>query len=80
MPLHTWRRQHGPDIVCQAEPVEGIGTWRASTWLVANPAVRIALPTALKRLESAQAKADALARDTFGHTCQIETCGHWLPQ
>jgi hypothetical protein len=70
MSLRTWRRQHGPDIVCQAEPVEVIGTWRVST----------TLPTAMKMLVSAQKKADTLARNTFGHTCEVETCGHWIPQ
>jgi hypothetical protein len=80
MSLRTWRRQHGPDIVCQAEPVEGIGTWRVSTWLVSNPTISVTLPTAMKMLVSAQKKADTLARNTFGHTCEVETCGHWIPQ
>jgi hypothetical protein len=80
MPLRTWRRQHGPDIVCQAEPVQGIGSWRVSIWLVSNPTVAVTLPTADMLLESAQAKADALVRNTFGHICEPETCGHWMPQ
>jgi uncharacterized membrane protein len=80
MLLHTWRRKHGPDTVCQAKPVDGIGTWRVSAWLVSNATVAVTLPTAVKMLEFAHAKADALARNTFGHTCEVETCGQWLPQ
>ena len=35
--LRTWRRHHAGDIIAEVKPVEGIGTWEASAWPVAEP-------------------------------------------
>jgi hypothetical protein len=78
MPLHTWQRQHGPDILSQVESVEQMGTWRPSVWLVKDPAVVVSAPAGLTQLQAAQARADALARKTFNHRCNMDTCGVWL--
>jgi hypothetical protein len=80
MSLHVWRRQHGGECLAQVEPVEGFGTWRIALCLMTNPKQRIITePTALRRLEAAQAEADGLARRTFDHTCAPDTCGVWHP-
>ena len=78
-PLRMWRRLHRPDIVCQVEPMDGIGLWTVSVWRTPNPTVivRALRPEAL--LISAQTKADDLAQTTFRHTCGVDTCGDWLP-
>jgi hypothetical protein len=77
MPLHTWRRQHGPDLVAQVTPVEGLGTWDASAWPVSAPADVARSPRKIADLVSAQATADHLVRRTFDHTCDLHTCGDW---
>ena len=77
MPLHTWRRQHGPDLIAEVTPLEGLGTWDASAWLATNPTVVARSPRKIVDLISAQATADQLARQTFDHTCNPHTCGDW---
>jgi hypothetical protein len=79
MPLHAWRRRHGPHIVSQVEPIEGLGIWSASAWLTSNPTVIVRTQRPLHLLTAAHAKADALARITFDHCCDIDTCSEWLP-
>lgn len=74
----TWRRSHGPDIVTEVA-TDGRGYWLASTWLIANPTVRITVRQATVARTSACAKADALARKTFDHVCDLSRCGDWLP-
>jgi hypothetical protein len=78
MPLHTWRRQHGPDILAQVVPTEGLDVWEASASLVSNPSVFVRSPRKIETLTSAQAVADHLARKTFDHTCYHHVCGDWL--
>jgi hypothetical protein len=78
MPLHTWRRQHGPDLVAQVTPLEGLGTWDASAWLVRSPTEAARSPRKIAELTSAQATADHLARTAFGHTCDPHECGDWM--
>jgi hypothetical protein len=56
-----------------------MGTWRPSTWLVTDPTIVVGGPAGFVLLQSAQAKADALARKTFNHKCDIDTCGVWHP-
>jgi hypothetical protein len=77
--LHTGRRRHGANIVCETVPVDGIRTWRVSAWFVADPAASIRLPTTINFLQFAQAIADALVREKFDHRCDVETCGQWSP-
>jgi hypothetical protein len=78
MPLHTWRRHHGPDVVAQVAPEEGLGLWAISTWLASNPSVVVNSPRKIASLTSAQGLADHLARETFDHVCDLERCGDWM--
>jgi hypothetical protein len=78
MALHTWRRQHGPQIVAQVEPDEkGLDTWRASAWSTTDPRRIARSERYFNALVSARAMADHLARTAFHHTCDVETCGVW---
>jgi hypothetical protein len=74
----VWQRSHGPDIVSEVQ-ADGRGRWTASTWLRHNPTVVVRTPKASESRDSACAKADALARKTFDHTCDLKPCGAWLP-
>jgi hypothetical protein len=78
MPLHTWRRQHGPDIVAEVSPIKGLGQWDACAWLVKDPSAVAKSPRKIAALMSAQAAADHLARTTFDHTCDPHGCGDWM--
>ena len=75
--LRTWRRHHAGDIIAEVKPVEGIGSWEASTWLVAEPSKVERAPRSFSMLTEAQSVADALATTAFDHQC-IPTCGKWL--
>ena len=75
--LRTWRRLHSGDIIAQVKPVEGIGTWEASTWAVTEPAKVERAPRSFSMLTEAQSVADAIATTAFGHQCTA-TCGPWL--
>jgi hypothetical protein len=77
---HTWRRQHGAQIVAQVEPdLHGLGTWRACAWSTNEPPLMAQNPRFFNAFVSAKAEADHLARTTFKHTCDIDTCGVWTP-
>jgi hypothetical protein len=75
--LRTWRRHHAGDIIAEVKPVEGIGTWEASAWLVAEPSKVERAPRSFSMLTEAQSVADALATTAFDHECG-PTCGKWL--
>ena len=75
--LRTWRRHHSGDIIAQVKPVEGIGTWEASAWPVAELSQVERAPRSFSMLTEAQSAADALATTAFGHQCTA-TCGKWL--
>jgi len=75
--LRTWRRHHSGDMIAQVKPVEGIGTWEASAWLVAEPSKVERSPRSFSMLTEAQSAADALATTAFDHQCTV-TCGKWL--
>jgi len=75
--LRTWRRHHAGDIIAEVKPVEGIGTWEASAWLVAEPSKVERAPRSFSMLTEAQSAADALATTAFDHQC-APTCGKWL--
>ena len=77
MPLHTWRRRHGQEIVAQIKSLEGLGVWQACTWMTSDPVVMVRSPRQAMAFLTAQATADLLARSTFGHTCAIHTCDDW---
>jgi hypothetical protein len=74
--LHTWRRHHGSEIVAEVAPGAGFSTWHASAWRISNPVVR--RPRQFTVLMSAQAAADRLARNSFDHICDLDTCGVWM--
>jgi hypothetical protein len=73
-----WRRHHGNAIIAEVR-ADGRGAWSAAVWLRINPTVAICTPKQLESRESACAKADALTRRTFDHTCETATCGNWFP-
>src|SRR4029077_16189777 len=75
--LRTWRWLHAGDIIAEVKPVEGIGTWEASAWLVVEPSKVERAPRSFSMLTEAQSVADALAATAFGHQCTA-TCGTWL--
>jgi hypothetical protein len=77
MGLHSWRRFHGANIVARVDP-NPFGLWDAS---VGTTLESSSAPVALKYrlLTSAQAAADHAARTRFNHTCDLGTCGDWLP-
>jgi hypothetical protein len=77
-PLHRWRRRHGAGIVAQVTPIEGIGQWDVSAWLVRDPSAVVATSRKIGLLMSAQAAADHLARTAFDHTCHLDGCGDWM--
>ena len=71
----AWRRHHGHDIVAEVT-IDGRGLWSVAALRQSNPTVK--LRTAKRRSwDSACAKADALARHAFAHTC-LATCGDWF--
>jgi hypothetical protein len=78
MALDTWRRHHGSEIVAQVAPVAGFSTWHASAWSISHPARIVRRLGQFDVLMSAQAAADHLARRTFDHTCDLDTCGDWM--
>ena len=79
MEIQAWRRVHGWNVVCQVDAVNRDDEWRLSTWLVSNPTGIVRSPITVRHLHAAQAQADDLARTTFDHTCDVETCDIWLP-
>jgi len=74
----AWRRHHGPDIIAEVI-VNARGCWLATAWYRTAPTVirRAGRPRASRN--SACAKADALARQTFAHSCEPGLCGVWFP-
>jgi hypothetical protein len=78
MPLHSWRRLHGANIIAQVDP-HPLGTWEAFT----RRADAFSQPVPLKHryhlLTRAQAAADRAARGRFRHKCDVSTCGVWRP-
>ena len=79
MALRSWRRLHGTDIVAQVDP-NPLGTWQAKACKAGQP------PEPADKsqrqyplLTAAQAAADYAARTRFKHTCDVSTCGVWLP-
>jgi hypothetical protein len=70
------QRRHAGGIVAQ---VEQQGVWRGSAWVVSdrvNSARHVDHP--LPFMQSAQAAADALAREISHHVCTEDECGEWV--
>jgi hypothetical protein len=71
----AWRRHHGDDIVAYVT-FDGRGLWSVATSSRSSPTVK-RRAAKLQSWDAACAKADALARRAFAHTC-LSTCGDWL--
>ncbi len=78
MPVRSWRRLHGTDLVVQVDPVPGFGTWAVRAWAENGP-VGESSPHQFPLLTFAQAAADHMVGRRFKHRCTPETCGDWLP-
>jgi hypothetical protein len=74
----TWERSHGADIVAEAAG-NGRGKWGARAWLRSNATVVVRSQKFFESRDSAFAKADALARKSFDHVCDVNICGDWGP-
>jgi hypothetical protein len=79
--LRVWRRQHGPDLVAEVAPIQGMGTWRACARRLRSTG-RHELVDHAKRsfslLADAQAAADELLQQHYKHRCG-HACGEWGP-
>jgi hypothetical protein len=74
----VWQRAHGPDIVTEVA-ADHNGFWVARAFLRSDPTCVVRTPKPLNSIHSACAKADALARMTFIHVCDVPACGNWGP-
>jgi hypothetical protein len=72
-----WRRQHADQVIAEVVPVEGLGTWHVCARYTGVPERRESDDRSFMMLVEAHEAADALARDAFGHVCDIR-CGTWL--
>ena len=79
MPVRTWRRLHGTDLIAQVDPVAGFGTWTAQACVETDPLRSEVSPRQFELLTSAQATADHMVRERFNHRCDFAMCGEWLP-
>jgi hypothetical protein len=79
MPLRSWRRLHGGDLVGQVDPIPGFGTWGVSVWAEPGSAGRHAIGRRFELLNEAQAAADQAVRQHFNHRCDGHACSEWLP-
>ena len=79
--LRVWRRHHGPDLVAEVAPIQGMGTWRACARRLRSTG-RHELVAHAKRsfslLADAQAGADELLQKHYHHRCD-HACGEWGP-
>ena len=78
MTKFVWRRQHGTAIVGEVR-ADGRAAWSASVWLQSNTTVAVRAPKSFESRHAACAKADALTRTVFDHTCETPACGDWFP-
>ena len=76
MSILTWQRSHGADLVAEAR-TDQRGIWWPTAWRRSQPDVVIRTKTGRPSRQAACARADALARETFNHLCQVTTCGEW---
>ena len=78
MTKFVWRRQHGTTIVAEVR-ANGRAAWSASVWLESTATVAVRAPKPFESRDAACAKADALTRKVFDHTCDTPACGDWCP-
>jgi hypothetical protein len=74
-----WQRSHSEDIVAEVR-ANSDGQWWSSTWRRTLPATVLCAKTSRRSRQAACALADALARKTFDHTCDVTACGDWQRQ
>ena len=79
--LRVWRRNHGPDLVAEVAPIQGMGTWRACARRLRSSGRDELVDHATRSfslLEDAQAAADDLLHQHYNHRCD-DSCGEWGP-
>jgi hypothetical protein len=75
---YVWRRLHGGNIIAEASPVLGMGTWTVSAYRTSWNANPVHGSGSHSLLRDAHAAADELVRSHFHHTCRTGVCGKWL--
>ena len=78
--LRVWRRHHGPDLLAEVAPFDGIGTWRACARRFSSSGDDLVdhAKRSFSLLAEAQAAADELVAQHFHHRCD-RSCGQWSP-
>jgi len=78
--LRVWRRHHGPDLLAEVAPFDGMGTWRACArrFRSAGDDLVDHAKGSFSLLAEAQAAADELLARHFKHRCN-RSCGQWGP-
>jgi hypothetical protein len=74
MALHLWHREHGADVTAQVHPTDE-ARWIASGWKGATCVQTH--KRHFRLLTEAQAMADTLVAEVFGHICRDPNCGAW---
>ena len=74
----VWRRLHGGNIIAEASPVRGMGTWAVSAYRTNWDADPVHGTGSFSLLRDAHEAADELVRTHFHHTCRTGVCGKWL--
>jgi hypothetical protein len=75
---YVWRRLHDGNIIAQASPLAGMGSWQVSAYRTTNDAESAYEPRAFSLLREAHHGADELVERHFAHTCRTGVCGRWL--
>jgi hypothetical protein len=75
---YAWRRLHDGDLIAQASPLAGMGSWWVSAYRTTNAADSAHGAGSYSLLREAQHAADDLVRLHFLHTCRTGVCGRWL--
>jgi hypothetical protein len=75
---YVWRRLHGGNLIAQASPLPGMGSWRVSAFRTTSDADAAYEPRTFSLLREAHHEADELVRGHFAHTCRTGVCGRWL--
>ena len=75
---YAWRRLHDGNIIAEASPVRGMGTWRVSAYRTTRNAKALHESGYVSLLREAHERADELVRKHFRHTCSAGVCGRWL--
>ena len=74
----VWRRLHDGNIIAEASPVLGMGTWHVCAYRTSGKAESAHHPRSFSLLREAHKSADELVREHFDHVCRTGVCGRWL--